>query len=88
MIKLKKMYLCDPYKNEECTKTGCKLGYCRATSNKKYAVIDPYNGRPILLPEFNLIELTIDDVFQHVIDRGREQWVKIRIDDLYGSKEE
>lgn len=62
MIKLKKIYLCDPYKNEECTKTGCLFGfntegYCKATSNKKYAVLDPHNGRPILLPEFNLINI-------------------------------
>lgn len=62
MIKLKKIYLCDPYKNEECTKTGCLFGfgkawYCKATSNKKYAAIDPHNGRPILLPEFNLINV-------------------------------
>lgn len=76
MIKLKKIYLCDPYKNEECTKTGCVFG-CKATSNKKYAVIDPHNGRPILLPKF-----TMDDVYQHVIDRGREQWVKMRVDNL------
>lgn len=60
MIRLKKIYLCDPYKNEECTRAGClfgsgKAGYCGATSNKKYAVIDPHNGRPILLPEFNSI---------------------------------
>lgn len=87
MIKLKKFYLCDPYKNEKCTKTGCVFG-CRATSYKEYAVIDPHNGRPILLPEFNLIELTMDDVCQHVIDRGREQWVKIKVDDSMDGKEE
>ena len=60
MIKLKKIYLCDPCKNEECTKTGCLFG-CRATSNKKYAAIDPHNGRPILLPEFNLINIEDED---------------------------
>lgn len=59
MIKLKKFYLCDPYKNEECKGTGCLFGLfdCRATSHKEYAVIDPRNGRPILLPEFNLINI-------------------------------
>lgn len=62
MIKLKKIYLCDPYKNEECTKTECLFGCgedgcCAATTNKKYAVRDPHNGKPILLPEFNLINI-------------------------------
>ena len=84
MIRLKKIYLCDPYKNEECKKTGClfgfgKDGYCAATSNKKYAVRDQHNGRPILLPEFNLIDF--DNLCQRIIDRGREQWVKVGIDD-------
>lgn len=84
MIKLKKIYLCDPDKNEECTHDGClfgfgKDGYCAATTNKKYAVRDPHNGKPILLPEFNLIDF--DNLCQRIIDRGREQWVKVRIDD-------
>ena len=79
MIKLKKIYLCDPDKNKECKKTGCKDGYCTSTSNKKYAVIDPHNGRPILLPEFNLIDF--DNLCQRIIDRGREQWVKVGMDE-------
>lgn len=72
MIKLKKIYLCDPDKNKECKKTGClfgfgKDGYCTSTYNKKYAVIDPHNGRPILLPEFNLILVDgIDDLMEGV----------------------
>ena len=57
-IRLKKVYRCDPYKNEECSNTGCLLngGECGATSKKEYAVIDWRTGKPILLPEFNMIE--------------------------------
>lgn len=57
MIRLKKIYRCDPYKNEEC-RNPCLLngGECGATTNKEYAVIDWRTGKPILLPEFNIIE--------------------------------
>lgn len=64
-ILLKKIYRCDPYKNEECRKA-CLLNgsECGATSNKEYAVIDWRTGKPILLPEFNMLGIDLSDVFE------------------------
>lgn len=61
-VLLKKVYRCDPYKNEECRKP-CLLinGECRATMKKEYAVIDWRTGKPILLPEFNMLEELKDE---------------------------
>lgn len=62
-ILLKKVYRCDPYKNEECSKTGCLLngGECGATTNKEYAIIDWRTGKPILLPEFNMMGIDLSE---------------------------
>ena len=48
-------YKCDPEKNTECKKNGCNkgrgkskkaFGWCKATSNPEYAVLNE-EGRPI-----------------------------------------
>lgn len=40
MDKAKDVWLCDPRKNKDCSKTGCYLndGPCRCTTHKEYAL--------------------------------------------------
>ena len=73
-VLLKKIYRCDPYKNEECRK-GCLLNNseCGATSNKNYAVIDWRTGKPILLPEFNMLGIDLSDVLEEVKDETKQR---------------
>lgn len=56
MIECELLYLCDPEKNTECSKTGCyhnpnaeceKKDGCKATSNKEYAKLTE-SGKPIV----------------------------------------
>ena len=70
------LYLCDPIKNTECSKTSCKfvqnIGECTNTTKKEFAKIDEH-GEPIIaytnmeevMAEFNALEHTssglIDD---------------------------
>jgi hypothetical protein len=64
-VLLKKVYRCDPYKNEECRKD-CLLNNseCRATTKKEYAIIDWRTGKPILLPGFYMLGIDLSDVFE------------------------
>lgn len=32
------IYRCDPNKNIECRKSGCKAGYCSYTTKKEYSI--------------------------------------------------
>lgn len=47
MAKKKKVYICDPRKNHDCTKRGCFLydGECHLTADISKAYIS--NGRPL-----------------------------------------
>ena len=45
-INSKKIYSCDPDKNDKCAKDNCYRGkygrYCRCTDKKEYRMINPF----------------------------------------------
>lgn len=51
------LYLCDPKKHTECTKTGCvhnplaKHPFCRSTTHPEFAKLDEH-GKPIQSPDW------------------------------------
>lgn len=51
------LYLCNPEKHTECSKTGCVHNpyashpFCRSTKHPEFAKLDEH-GMPIKLPEF------------------------------------
>ena len=62
----RKIYVCDPDRNVDCSKEGCWLiskGPCRCTTNKRAAKID-ISGKPVIASD---MEIWNEDYYDYLI---------------------